>query len=148
MSKPFLTISSTPFTSSYLDPRHLQTKNHIAKLRKDKQAKESLELSTRNYPSKNSQQIIQKLYQTKPSKNNNTLSDKSIHESLRSKSAKRVYDNFLHNFVLSTNLQLDIAKARQPENLIKTLQIKNNIFKKSLPYKNYSPMKKTFYKLL
>jgi hypothetical protein len=144
MSKPFLTTPSTPFTSSYLDSRHLQTKNHIAKLRKDKQAKESLELSTRNYPSKNSQQIIQKLYQTKPSKNNNTLSDKSIHESLRSKSAKRVYDNFLHNFVLSTNLQLDIAKARQPENLIKTLQIKNNIFNKSLPYKNYSPMKKRF----
>ena len=144
MSKPSLTAPSIPFTSSYLDSRHLQTISHIAKLRKEKQAKEFLELSTRNYPSKHSQQIIQKLYQTKPSTNNSTLSNKSIHASLRSKSAKRVYDNFLHNIFLTTNLQLDIAKARQPENLIKTLQIKKNIFNKSLPYKNYSPMKKRF----
>ena len=109
--------------------------------RKEKQTKESLELSIRNYPSKHSQQIIQKICHAKSSANNNNLSNKSIHESLRSKSSKRVYDNFLHNFILSTNLQLDIAKARQPENLIKTLQVKNNVFNKSLPYKNYSPMK-------
>lgn len=150
MSKPFLTSPSTPFTSSYLDSRHLQTMNHITKLRKEKEAKESLELSIRNYPSKQSQQILQKFHQTKHLTNINTHSDKSIHAALRSKSAKRVYNNFLHNFILSTNLQLDIAKARQPDNLLKTLQNKRNIGNKSLPYNYYSPMKKrfaTFYNL-
>ena len=62
---------------------NLQTISHIAKLRKEKQAKEFLELSTRNYPSKHSQQIIQKLYQTVKFSYNQTNYQKTLKYSLK-----------------------------------------------------------------
>lgn len=148
MSKPSITIPSTPFSSTYLDSRHADTIQHIEQLRKEKEDRESSELSTRNYLSNHSKHIINKMLLNKPYQNNfsNFNNKGSYHNSLRIKSSRRVYDNFLHNFTPNPSFCNNIVKEqtnkREP-NSIKERQKKSN---QTIDYQDYTPSQQKFEK--